>query len=154
MPNRMSRLSLRRVSAFCFAQTLKGFLATAVSCCAVAGILAGCAAPGEPIERKPPVAQPISDLMAQQTGNGVSLTFTVPHETTERRPLSQPMAIEIFRDFAAPSSANSKAPPSTPLVTIPPAMTSNYVAQGHFHYTDELRQEDFSQHPDGVLMYA
>ena len=69
-----------------------------LSCCAVVATLAGCAAPGEPIERKPPVAQPISDLMAQQTGNGVSLTFTVPQETTDRRPLPQAVAIEIFRD--------------------------------------------------------
>ena len=33
-------------------------------------------------------------------------------------------------------------------------MTSTYVAQGHFRYTDELRPEDFSQHPDGVVTYA
>ena len=154
MPNRMSPLSLRCVSAVCFAHTLNGFIATALSCCAVVATLAGCAAPGEPIERKPPVAQPISDLMAQQTGNGVSLTFTVPQETTDRRPLPQAVAIEIFRDFAASSPPNSKTSTSTPLVTIPPAITSTYVAQGHFRYTDELRPEDFSQHPDGVVTYA
>jgi hypothetical protein len=150
----MSRLLLRRVSASGTARSLKAPLATVLFCCVVLATLVGCAAPGEPIERKPPVAQPVSDLMAQQVGNGVSLTFTVPQETTDRRPLPQPLAIEIFRDFVAPSSANAKAASATPLVTIPPAMTSNYVAQGHFRYTDELRPEDFSQHPDGAVLYS
>lgn len=117
-------------------------------------MLGGCASPGEPIERKPPVAQAVGDLAAQQVGNSAELTFNMPDQTTDRRPLTQPIAVEIFRDFVAPAAARSAGPPATLLVTIPPAMVSNYVTQGRFHYTDELRPEDFQRHPDSVAIYA
>jgi len=117
-------------------------------------MLGGCASPGEPIERKPPVAEAVGDLAAQQVGNSAALTFTMPDQSTDRRPLTQPFAVEIFRDFVAPAAARSAGPPATLLVTIPPAMVSNYVTQGRFHYSDELRAEDFEQHPDSVVVYA
>ena len=117
-------------------------------------MLGGCASPGEPIERKPPVAQAISDLAAQQVGNSAALTFTMPDQSTDRRPLTQPFGVEIFRGFVAPAAARPATPPATLLVTIPPAMVSNYVTQGRFRYTDELRAEDFEQHPDSVVVYA
>ncbi|HWF40068.1 MAG TPA: hypothetical protein VG322_16200 [Candidatus Acidoferrales bacterium] len=117
-------------------------------------MLGGCASPGEPIERKPPVAQAIGDLAAQQVGNSAELTFTMPQQTTGGRPLTQPIAVEIFRNFVAPAAARTAGPPATLLVTIPPAMVSNYVTQGRFRYTDELRAEDFEQHPASLLVYA
>lgn len=120
--------------------------------------LAGCAAPGEPTERKPPIPQPIGDLAAQQAGNAVSLSFSLPQEDVDRRALAQPLTIEIFRDFQPPAALNatasSLAAPMTLLVTIPPATASNYVMQGRFHYTDELRPEDFSQHPNFRAVYS
>ena len=120
--------------------------------------LAGCAAPGEPTERKPPIPQPIGDLAAQQAGNAVSLSFSLPQEDVDRRALSQPLTVEIFREFqpaaALNAPASSPAPPATLLVTIPPATASNYVMQGRFHYIDELRPEDFSQHPNSSAVYS
>src|ERR1700677_1128657 len=59
--------------------------------------LAGCAAPGEPQERKPPVPTAIADLAAQQLGNDVTLTFTLPKATMEHRSLKQTPAIEYYR---------------------------------------------------------
>lgn len=106
-------------------------------------VLAGCAAPSEPIERKPPVPQPIADLSASQTANDVVLTFTLPTETVDRRPLSQPPAIEIFRGIGNPGG-DSQAHISL-LVTIPSAAESQYVAQGHVRYVDSLKPEDFTQ---------
>src|ERR1700678_4616480 len=61
--------------------------------------LAGCAAPGEPQERKPSVPTAIADLAAQQLGNDVTLTFTLPKETVENCPLKQTPAIEVYRKF-------------------------------------------------------
>ena len=117
-------------------------------------MLAGCASPGEPIERKPPIAQAVGDLAAQQVGNSAELTFTMPDQTTDRRPLTQPIGVEIFRDFVAPVAQRSAEPPATLLVTIPPAMISSYVTQGRFRYTDELRAGDFEQHLDSVVVYT
>lgn len=120
--------------------------------------LAGCAAPGEPTERKPPIPQPIGDLAAQQAGDAVSLSFSLPQEDVDRRALAQPLTLEIFREFqpaaALSAAASGPVPPTTLLVTIPPATASNYVMQGRFHYTDELRPEDFSQHPDSRAVYS
>ena len=45
-------------------------------------ILGGCASPGEPVARKPPVAEEITDLHAEQTANQVVLTFSLPNDTS------------------------------------------------------------------------
>lgn len=132
---------------------------------ALAGALvfAGCASPGEPVERRPPVPQSVSNLAAQQVGNSVALTFTVPKETVDRRPLDRSPAIEIFRDFepAPPSTAPGTAPatlsapaPMTLLVTIPSAIGGDYITQDRFRYVDPLTPEDFSQHPNSLVVYA
>ncbi len=127
--------------------------------------LAGCASPGEPSERRPPTPQAVGDLTASQLGNSVELTFTLPDETVDHHPLAQAPTIEIFRDFspatsgAATSGASGKAAaPAIPkqpslLVTIPSAAVSGYEQQGHIRYTDSLKPEDFTQHPDSIATY-
>jgi hypothetical protein len=133
-------------------------------------ILAGCAAPGEPTERRPPTPQAVSDLAASQLGNSVELTFTLPDETLDHHPLAQEPTIEIFRDFspatsgaatsgAAGSGAAGKAavpaipePPSL-LITIPSDAVDGYEERGRIRYTDSLKPEDFTEHPDSVATY-
>ena len=121
-------------------------------------VFAGCAAPGEPYERKPPTPAAITDLTAAQTGNDVVLTFTMPQQTADRRPLEQLPEIEIYRDFGKPPEAGHASPaaPANPtlLVTIPAAMEDRYTEQGHIRYADSLRAEDFTQHPDSVAIYT
>jgi hypothetical protein len=118
----------------------------------------GCASPGEPYERKPPVPAAITDLTAAQSGNDVILTFTLPGETPDHRPLKQAPAIEIYRDFELAPQAG--APGSTPaaspalLATIPSAMTERYTEKGRVHYSDALSPEDFGQHPDSMVVYT
>ena len=118
--------------------------------------LSGCASPGEPIERRPPVPTAIEDLSAEQSGNTVVLTFTLPRETAERRPLKQPPGIEIYRGFsgasASPAPATESKSPAL-LVTIPSAMVSHYAERGRIVYTDVLRPEDLSEHPNEVASY-
>src|SRR6202044_2797038 len=88
-------------------------------------LLIGCAAPGEPVERKAPTPTAVADLAATQQGDTVILTFTLPKESVEHRELKQPPAIEIFRDFqkisASATPISGSAAPATPtlLVTIP-----------------------------------
>jgi uncharacterized lipoprotein YajG len=50
-------------------------------------LLAGCAAPGEPVERKAPIPTAIADLAATQQGDTVILTFTLPKDSVEGREL-------------------------------------------------------------------
>lgn len=118
--------------------------------------LGGCASPGEPVERKPPVPTAIQDLSAEQLGNTVVLTFTLPQETIDRRPLKQTPAIEIYRSFsegnaAVPSPAKASSP--SLLVTIPSALVSHYVERGGIRYSDSLKPEDFAAQPNEVASY-
>ncbi|MDR3720966.1 MAG: fibronectin type III domain-containing protein [Candidatus Acidoferrales bacterium] len=121
-------------------------------------IFTGCAAPGEPYERKPPTPAAVADLTAAQAGNDVILTFTLPQQTVDRRPLQQLPAIEIYRDFGKPPAegqAHVAAPENaTLLVTIPAAIEDRYLEQGRIHFSDTLRAEDFAQHPDSVAIYT
>jgi len=124
-------------------------------------LAAGCASPGEPVERKPPVPEEVSDLGAEQADNSVVLTFTLPTETADHRSLEQSPAVEIFRDFepaaaaTAASSVSAPAPAHLTLhTTIPAAVVDNFVAGGRFRYPDPLQPEDFTQHPDSVVVYV
>src|ERR1700677_5243508 len=90
--------------------------------------LAGCAAPGEPQERKPPVPTAIADLAAQQLGNDGTLTFPLLKETVEHRPLKQTPAIEVYRKFeSVPGTTPSATTTASELIlTIAPAMVAHY----------------------------
>jgi hypothetical protein len=117
----------------------------------------GCAAPGEPYERKPPTPAAVTDLTAVQEGNDVVLTFTLPQQTLDKRPLQELPSVEIYRRFAkAPEpDANFVVTVGTDLlVTVPAAMVDTYVQQGRFRYTDSLTTQDFAQHPDLQATYA
>jgi hypothetical protein len=118
--------------------------------------LSGCAAPGEPIERKPQVPTAIADLAAQQQGNDVILTFTMPKETLEHRPLKQTPAIEIYRKFEpAPESAapTGKAAPEL-ILTIPPAMVDHYSQKNHVRVASALDADDLGQHVGWTASYT
>jgi hypothetical protein len=111
-------------------------------------LLNGCAAPGEPMERKPPTPNPVTDLAVSQSGNDVILTFTPPHESVEKREIQQPLSVQVYRNFEAVPAANSPVAvaPANPtlLLTIPPAMVDRYVGQGRVRFVDSLRAEDFA----------
>jgi hypothetical protein len=111
-------------------------------------ILYGCAAPGEPLERKPPTPDPVTDLNASQSGNDVLLTFTLPRDSVERREIQKPISVNVYRNFEPVPPANSSAAvaPANPtlLLTIPPAMVDRYMVQGRVRFVDSLRAEDFS----------
>lgn len=111
-------------------------------------ILYGCAAPGEPMERKPPTPIPVADLTASQSGNDVILTFTLPRDSVEKREILKPISVDVYRNFESVPPANSPAAvaPANPtlLLTIPPAMVDRYTVQGQIRFVDSLRAEDLS----------
>ena len=117
----------------------------------------GCASPGEPIERRPPTPTAVTDLAAYQSGDTVVLTFTLPRETVQHRPLKQSPDVEILRKLS-PASPNATSPdtlPSSPslLATIPSAMVGRYNQQGHVQYIDALQPNDFAGGPSEIATY-
>jgi hypothetical protein len=133
-------------------------MALSVAAFLLSSIAIACAAPGEPYERKPPTPVAITDLSAVQSGSDVLLSFTMPEEAVDNRPLAESPAIEIYRDFFTSPAAGEPAPkaPARPtlLVTIPAAMEDRYAVQGHIHFTDSLRPQDFAQHHDSLAVYT
>jgi hypothetical protein len=106
-------------------------------------LVTGCASPGDPVARKPPVAQAVADLDAKQTANSVILTFSLPTETVDRRPLTHPLAIEVYRGIGA--SATDSETHMSLLATIPSGEVNQYATEGHVHYVDPLTAQDFAQ---------
>jgi hypothetical protein len=111
-------------------------------------LVVSCASPGEPVERKPPTPTTITDLSATQIGNDVTLAFTLPRDSVEKRQLQQSPTIQVYRDFEAPPAAGSStaaAAPAKPtlLLTIPSAMVDRYSVQGRVQFVDPLVKEDF-----------
>jgi hypothetical protein len=121
-----------------------------------ASILIGCASPSEPLARKPPTPQAIADLAAEQAGNDVVLTFTLPKDTVDRRPLVDIPSIEIYRDVRTPAKPGELPAPANPtlLATIPSAMTAQYSDRGHVHYADALTRSVFSGSPGATVIYT
>jgi len=118
--------------------------------------LAGCAAPGQPITRRPPAPTPISDLSARQVGNSVSVTFTLPKQTVQGRPLTAPPQIDIYRQFVpAPAAAQrtSLAPPSQQIVTIPPQTLQQYRVGQPYSFSDVLSPADLATHAGNEAVY-
>jgi len=117
----------------------------------------GCAAPGDPYERKPSTPTAVTDLSAVQAGNAVALTFSLPQQAVDKRPLPQLPSVEIYRSFtkAPPPGGNDAVTVGGQLlVTIPAARVDSYVAQGHFRYADSFTAQDFAEQPDGTASYA
>jgi hypothetical protein len=117
--------------------------------------LAGCAAPGEPTERKPPVPTAIPDLAARQQGNDVILTFTLPKDTVDHHTLKKTPAIEIYRGFDPPATTTPAThEPLFLILTIPPAMVANYSEKDHVRVVNSLDANDLGPHIGWTASYA
>lgn len=136
------------------------FLCAAAIVCALC--IAGCASPGEPYERKAPVPTAITNLAAEQHGDAVVLTFNMPKESVERRPLKEAPEVEIFRAFSPPTAASggaSSSPPSPrpkPVLcgTIPASDLEKYGERGYVRYAVELRPEDLACRAGWIAEYT
>lgn len=122
-------------------------LLSAIFLCLSSFGLANCASPGEPVERKALVPAQVRDLSAEQFGNTVVLTCTLPGETVDHNTLPEPPAVEIYRAVHPPAGSSSGANTAALalLVTIPSAIVGNYTRENHFRYVDSLTAGDFLQ---------
>jgi hypothetical protein len=119
-------------------------------------VLGGCAAPGEPSPRRVPVPEAVTDLAAQQTGDDIILTFTLPKNTVTREPLASSPTIEIYRGFVIvlvrdkPTAGALK----TLVATIPQQMLDHYLEGGRVRFVDSLKPEELQQYSGAGAVYS
>ena len=132
-------------------------VAHGVAVAACAAVLAGCASPGEPTERKPPVPQAVTDLSAEQSGNDAVLTFTLPEEATDGRSLDETPSIEVFRTLQSQGTTELVPGAATKpalLLTIPSGMVDRYAKAGHVRVAEALEAADFASGPSATAVYV
>lgn len=113
----------------------------------------GCGATGEPTPPSPPVPTAIADLTAQQAGDGVQLTFTLPSSSISGDKLISPPAVEILRGTLKPDgSPDSKS--FRIVYTIPGALIDNYRSDGHVRFIDPIAPEETKVHPGSTIGYT
>jgi hypothetical protein len=103
-------------------------------------VLLGCGAPGEPTPPSPPVPAAVTDLSAQQAGDAVQLTFTLPSKTLTGDKLSEPPAVEILRG-ALKSDGTADNQSFRIVYTIPGSLMDTYAAEGHVRFADSVPPE-------------
>jgi hypothetical protein len=116
-------------------------------------LLAGCAAPGDPTPPRPVIPVAVTDLAARQAGDTVALTFNVPRQSTEREPLAEPPAIEIYR---APLPPGALAGPKTSwrlVYAIPSERVDSYLKGERLEFHDPLTVEELGRAPGSLLAY-
>jgi len=115
--------------------------------------VAGCGAPGEPTPPSPPIPAAVTDLSAQQSGDGVQLTFTLPANTVSGDRLKAPPAVEFVRGASNPDgSPNAKS--FRVVYTIPDSLVDNYVASGRLKFIDPIAPAETRAHPGSSLVYV
>jgi hypothetical protein len=112
-------------------------------------LIAGCAAPGEPITRHAPAPTPVTDLSARQIGSRVFIAFALPAKTTDHKPLGSTPSLEVYWGFFA---ANAPAPNAAAVekqnavIRVPSAIAGQYVRNGHVRFPVEMKPEDLEHH--------
>src|SRR6266496_2505491 len=66
---------------------------------------AGCGAPGDPIPPTPPVPAAVTDLTANQAGDGVQLIFTPPTNSISGEKVATAPALQILRGTVKPDGS-------------------------------------------------
>lgn len=115
-------------------------------------VLVGCAAPGEPTPPSHPVPVAVTDLSAQQAGDAVQLTFTLPGKTITGDKLAEPPAVEIHRGTLKPDGTPDNNSFRV-VYTIPGSLMDNYAVEGHVRFADSVPPEETRAHPGVTLAY-
>ena len=115
-------------------------------------LLAGCGAPGEPTPPSPPIPVAISDLSAQQAGDAVQLTFTLPAKTVSGERLTDTPAIEILRGTLKPDGSPDAKSFRT-VETVPGALVENYRAAETVQIISRVSPDDLRAYSGGTIAY-
>ena len=112
----------------------------------------GCGAPGEPTPPTPQVPVAITDLTAQQAGDAVQLTFTLPSKTVSGERLSAPPAVEILRG-ALKSDGSPDLKTFRIIETIPGALVGEYRLADKVQIMNSISPDELRGYPGGTLAY-
>jgi hypothetical protein len=147
MRNRISRKPealrnrCRRIAGFAFSISLLGYL-----------LVGGCGAPAEPTPPVPAIPVRVTDLAAQQSGEAVQLTFTLPGKTVSGERLAEAPATELLRGSVRPDgSPDSKS--FRVIDTIPGALIGEYRSTDKVQIVDRISADDLRAYPGGLLAY-
>jgi hypothetical protein len=112
----------------------------------------GCGAPGEPTPPSPPVPIAVTDLGAQQMGDAVQLTFTLPPRAVAGERLVDTPAVEILR--GALKTDGSPDEKSFRIVeTIPGALVGEYRAADKVQVVNRITPDELRAYPAATLAY-
>jgi hypothetical protein len=114
--------------------------------------LAGCGAPGDPVPPSPLVPAAITDLAAQQAGDGVRLTFSMPSKTIRGEHLAEPPAIEVLRGTPKPDGSPD-ANSFRVVDDIPGALAGKYEVDDHIQFISPVAPDAAHAHPGGTVVY-
>ena len=120
--------------------------------CLVPLVAAGCGAPGEPTPPVPPIAAAVTDLKANQAGDGVELVFTMPVKSVAGDKLAVPPAVEIVRG-SAKADGSPDAKTLRVVSTIPGALVANYISEGHVKIIDPIAPTEVRANPHTAFVY-
>lgn len=139
----LQTLRIRRQRVSCFGIRLSLFTLL---------LAGGCGAPGEPTPPSPLVAVAVTDLAAQQTGDAVQLTFTMPLKTVAGERLSETPAIEILRGALKPDGSPD-AKSFRIIETIPGALVGDYRAADKVQVINRISPDEVRAYPAAALAY-
>jgi hypothetical protein len=122
-------------------------------CLLACALVAGCAAPGEPVARHPVVPVAVTDLGARQYGNTLALTFTLPARSMDRETLAEHPTIEIYRAALPPGGLADKKTAWRLAYTIPSEQVGPYLKGEHIEFRDPLAAEDFARAAGTSMAY-
>ena len=112
----------------------------------------GCGAPGEPQPPSPPIPTAITDLTAQQAGDAVLLTFTMPRKSVRGERLKDVPTVEILRGrLKADGTPDEKS--FRVVDTVPGALIASYTQQDHVEFHDPVSPGEIKEHPGETLVY-
>ena len=115
-------------------------------------VASGCGAPGEPLPPSPPIPVAITDLAAQQVGDAVLLTFTMPNKSVRGERLKEVPAMEVLRGTLKPDGTPD-AKSFRVVDTVPGSLLSNYTQQGRVEFLDPISLDEISKHPGDSIVY-
>ncbi len=115
-------------------------------------VAAGCGAPGEPLPPSPPIPVAINDLTAQQMGDTVLLTFTMPRKSVRGERLKEVPALEVLRG-SLKTDGTSDAKSFRVVDTVPGSLVTNYTQQGKVEFPDPIPTDGISNHAGETFVY-
>ena len=115
-------------------------------------LIAGCGAPGEPVPPSPPVPVAVTDLLADQLGDAVQLTFSLPTKTLAGERLTDLPAIEILRGTLKPDGAPDKESFRS-VETIPGALVGEYRSADKVQIVNRITADELRAYPGAGLAY-